>query len=66
MNEDEADQLKPDALPNQDADFPFLEQARKIEKEMFQVMTTQVRLAIIQIALATLSILTALIIAALR
>ena len=66
MSEDEAGQIEPEPQLEQDVDFPLLEQARKIEKEMFQVMTTQVKLAIVQIVLATISIVAALVIAALH
>ncbi len=64
MNEEQAGQIEPEPQLEQDLDIPLLEQARKIEKEMFHVMTTQVKLAIVQIILATLSIVAALVIAA--
>ncbi len=63
MNEEDAGFAAPDPPQEETADMPFLEEARKIEKDMYQVMTTQVRLAIIQIVLAGLSILAALVIA---
>ncbi len=64
MNEEQAGQIEPEPQLEQDLDIPLLEQARKIEKEMFQVMTAQVKLAVVQIILATLSIVAALVIAA--
>jgi len=60
MNEEDIGQVGPEAP---EEDFPLLQEAREIEKQMFGVMTTQVKLAIIQVVLATVSIITALIIA---
>jgi len=66
MNDEDAG-LAPPAPPlEEDIDAPLLEQARQIERDMYEIMATQVKLARVQIALAGVSILIALIIAALR
>ena len=65
MNDDTAGLLEPKPPPEQDISLPFLDEARKIEKDMYQIMTTQVKLAIVQVALAALSVLIALIVAVL-
>lgn len=62
---DEAAAIEPEPPP-QDIDEPFLEEAREIEREMYQIMATQVRLGIIQVVLATLGIVTACVMALLH
>ena len=54
------------SLQDEIAETAVLEQARQIEKEMFHVMTTQVKLAIMQVVLGALSIVLALVIAMLQ
>ena len=66
MNEEEVGLVESELPPEHNATSPFLEQERAIEREMYKIMTTQVKLAIVQAALAALGILTALIIAALH
>ena len=65
MNED-AGLIAPEPPAEEAIDTPLLDQARKIEKDMFQVMNIQVKLAFVQVALAVVSIVIALIIALLR
>lgn len=62
MDDDGAGLIEPGDLPQPEIDGPFLEEARQIEREMYLVMTTQVKLAIIQVALGIVSIALALII----
>jgi len=66
MNDENAGLAPPALPPEEDIDAPLLEQARQIERDMYQIMATQVKLARVQVALAGASILIALIVAALR
>jgi len=66
MNDEQAGSLQPEPPSESSAEIPLLEQARQIERDMYQIMTTQARLATAQVVLAILGILTALIIASLN
>lgn len=66
MNEEQSDTLSPDLSPTEISDLLLPDQARAIEKDMYNIMTTQVKLAIIQVVIAIVSLLTALIIAMLQ
>ncbi|HSX30855.1 MAG TPA: hypothetical protein VLE99_02970 [Candidatus Saccharimonadales bacterium] len=67
MNELQTETLDSESTPTEDdTNMSLLDQAREIEKDMFRVMNTQVRLAMMQVALAALGIAIALILAALH
>jgi uncharacterized protein YjeT (DUF2065 family) len=66
MNQEEAGFMEPAAIPEEPMPSPFPEQARQIEQDMFNIMTHQLRIAIIQVVLATVSILAALLLALIR
>ena len=62
MDDNEAGLIEPDQPTQADVAQPLLEEARQIEREMYQVMTTQVKLAAVQIAIGLISIAIALVV----